>query len=78
MFALPDDLAGKVVLLGRLLDFIDMFEQSFVGFVSHELPIPGDEGHRLEYDQLAPCIVTGVHRLFECGVFVGVGVHPFP
>ena len=30
------------------------------------------------HDRLAPCIVTGVHRLFECGVFVGVGVHPFP
>ena len=78
LFALPDDLAGKVVLSGRLFDLIDMLEQSFIGFVGHEAPVPGDKGHGLEYDRLAPCIVTGVHRLFECGVFVGVGVHPFP
>jgi len=35
LFALPDDLAGKVVLSGRLLDLIDMLEQSFIGFVGH-------------------------------------------
>lgn len=75
LFALSDDLTGKVVLLGCLLDLIDMLEQSFIGFIGHEAPILGDEGHGLEYDR---CIVTSVRRLFECGVFVGMGVHPFP
>ena len=74
----PDKVLCKMALLCGLLDLIDMLEQSFIGFVGHEAPVPGDKGHGLEYDRLVPCIVTGVHRLFECGVFVGMGVHPFP
>lgn len=65
-----------MALLCGLLDLIDMLEQSFIGFVGHEAPVPGVKGHGLEYDRLVPCIVTGVHRLFECGVFVGwVSIH---
>ena len=49
-----------------------------IGLGRREFPILRNKGDGLKQYGLTPGHVPGVHRLFECGIFLGMGLHPLP